>query len=72
MDCVGSLAPEIQFLQVFSAAIVAGSGEVLTSASRQEYGEPGWRFNPQSHAHEVLARFGKAGYAPALRDVISS
>jgi molybdate transport system substrate-binding protein len=28
VDCVGSLAPEIQFLQVFSAAIVARSGEV--------------------------------------------
>ena len=28
MDYAGSLAPDIQFLQVFSAAIVAGSGEV--------------------------------------------
>ena len=28
VDYAGSLAPDIQFLQVFSAAIVAGSGEV--------------------------------------------
>jgi molybdate transport system substrate-binding protein len=28
VDYAGSLAPEIQFLQVFSAAVVAGSGEV--------------------------------------------
>jgi molybdate transport system substrate-binding protein len=28
VDYAGSLAPEIQFPQVFSAAIVAGSGEV--------------------------------------------
>ena len=28
VDYAGSLAPDIQFLQVFSAAVVAGSGEV--------------------------------------------
>jgi molybdate transport system substrate-binding protein len=28
VDCAGSLAPEIQFVQVFCAAIVAGSGEI--------------------------------------------
>jgi molybdate transport system substrate-binding protein len=28
VDYAGTLAPDIQFLQVFSAAIVAGSGEV--------------------------------------------
>jgi len=28
VDYAGSLAPDIQFSQVFSAAIVAGSGEV--------------------------------------------
>jgi molybdate transport system substrate-binding protein len=28
VDYAGSLAPDIQFLQVFSTAVVAGSGEV--------------------------------------------
>jgi molybdate transport system substrate-binding protein len=31
VDYAGSLAPEIQFLQVFSAAIVAGSGEAANA-----------------------------------------
>jgi len=31
VDCAGSLAPEIQFVQVFSAAVVAGSGEIKGS-----------------------------------------
>jgi molybdate transport system substrate-binding protein len=28
VDLAGSLPPEIQFIQVFSAAVVAGSGEI--------------------------------------------
>jgi molybdate transport system substrate-binding protein len=31
VDCAGSMAPEIQFVQIFSAAVVAGSGEMKGS-----------------------------------------
>jgi molybdate transport system substrate-binding protein len=37
VDCAGSIAPEIQFVQVFSAAVVAGSGEIEGSKRLIEF-----------------------------------
>jgi molybdate transport system substrate-binding protein len=37
VDCAGSLAPEIQFMQVFSAAVVAGSKEIEHSRRLIEF-----------------------------------
>lgn len=37
VDFAGSIAPEIQFVQVFSAAVVAGSGEIEGSKRLIEY-----------------------------------
>jgi len=37
VDFAGSIAPEIQFVQVFSAAVVAGSGEIESSKRLIEF-----------------------------------
>jgi molybdate transport system substrate-binding protein len=37
VDFAGSIAPEIQFVQVFSAAVVAGSGEIEDSKRLIEF-----------------------------------
>jgi molybdate transport system substrate-binding protein len=37
VDLAGSIAPEIQFVQVFSAAVVAGSGEIDSSKRLIEF-----------------------------------
>jgi molybdate transport system substrate-binding protein len=37
VDCAGSIAPEIQFVQVFSAAVVAGSRELDSSKRLIEF-----------------------------------
>ena len=37
VDLAGSLAPEIQFVQTFSAAVVAGSGDIEVSKRLIEF-----------------------------------
>jgi molybdate transport system substrate-binding protein len=37
VDFAGGLAPEIQFVQTFSAAVVAGSGEIAGSKRLIEF-----------------------------------
>jgi molybdate transport system substrate-binding protein len=51
VDYAGSLAPEIQFPQVFAAAIVAGSGEV-DNAKRLI------AFLSSPHAAEAIIKIG--------------
>jgi molybdate transport system substrate-binding protein len=51
IDFAGSLAPEIQFLQVFSAAIVAGSAEVEVSRRLIE-------LLASAHAAEAIRKSG--------------
>jgi molybdate transport system substrate-binding protein len=51
VDFAGRIAPEIQFLQVFSAAVVAGSGEVEASKRLIE-------FLASGHASEAIRNSG--------------
>jgi molybdate transport system substrate-binding protein len=54
VDFAGSIAPEIQFVQVFSAAVVAGSGEIEGSKRLIE-------FLASARASEAI---GKSGMEP--------
>ena len=51
VDLAGSIAPEIQFVQVFSAAVVAGSGEIEGSKRLIE-------FLASSRASETIRKSG--------------
>jgi molybdate transport system substrate-binding protein len=51
VDFAGNIATEIQFVQTFSAAVVAGSGEIETSKRLIE-------FLASAHASEVIRKSG--------------
>lgn len=51
VDFAGRIAPEIQFVQVFSAAVVAGSGEIEASKRLIE-------FLASGHASEAIRNSG--------------
>jgi molybdate transport system substrate-binding protein len=57
VEFAGSLAPEIQFIQVFSAAVVAGSGQIEASSRLVE-------FLSSARAAEAIR---KSGMEPAAR-----
>jgi molybdate transport system substrate-binding protein len=57
IDLAGSLAPEIQFVQTFSAAVVAGSGDVERSKRLIA-------FLASPHASEAIRKSGMEPLAP--------
>jgi len=57
VDFAGSLAPEMQFVQTFSAAVVAGSGEIEASKRLIE-------FLASARASEAIK---KSGMEPVAR-----
>jgi molybdate transport system substrate-binding protein len=58
VDLAGSLVPEIQFVQTFSAAVVAGSGDVERSKRLID-------FLASPHASEVIRKSGMEPLAPS-------
>jgi molybdate transport system substrate-binding protein len=60
VDFAGSLAPEIQFVQTFSAAVVAGSGEMVGSKRLID-------FLSSARAAEAIKKSGMAPVVATLR-----
>jgi molybdate transport system substrate-binding protein len=60
VDYAGSLAPEIQFVQTFSAAVVAGSGDIEVSKRLIE-------FLASAHASETIRNSGMEPLATSSR-----
>ena len=60
VDYAGSLAPEIQFVQTFSAAVVAGSGDIENSKRLIE-------FLASARASEVIRNSGMEPFATSSR-----
>jgi molybdate transport system substrate-binding protein len=58
VDFVGSIAPEIQFVQTFAAAVVVGSGDI--EASRRLI-----QFLASAHASEAIRKSGMEPLAPS-------
>ncbi len=56
IDFAGSIAPEIQFVQVFSAAVVAGSGEIKGSKRLID-------FLASARAYEAISNSGMEPFA---------
>jgi len=57
VELAGSLVPEIQFVQTFSAAVVAGSGDVEPSKRLID-------FLASPHASEAIRKSGMEPLAP--------
>ena len=60
VDYAGSLAPEVQFVQTFSAAVVVGSGDMDNSKRLIE-------FLASAHAFEAIRNSGMEPLATSLR-----
>jgi hypothetical protein len=65
VDFAGNIAPEIQFVQTFSAAIVAGSGEIeaAKTADRPSRLRTGFGSHPEKRngANRVVTRLAALG-----------